>query len=85
MLTTFDHVLDKARSVEKVKLAVAAAQNVHVLKSIYQAYADNIVDAILVGPKIQIIDALDQAGISNDLFEIVDVCGALAEQAERTV
>lgn len=85
MLYNFSQVLDKARSAQKVKLAVAAAQDVHVLKSVHQAYVEGIADAILVGPEAEIVDALEFAGISSNLFEIVNVDGDLAEQARRTV
>lgn len=85
MLKNFAQIREKVKTVQQVKVAVAAAQDPHVLKSVYHAYREGIADAILVGKQAEILKALSEANIDPSTFEIFDVDGDLAQQSACAV
>lgn len=85
MLTSFSKVLDKAKEAKKVTIAVAGAQDTHVLEAVNAACRQGIAEAILVGDETQILVSLKQCNISRDVFEIMHVNGGLAEQSQEAV
>lgn len=85
MVTSFTELIKYAANKEKVKIAVAAAQDPQVLGAVYSAYKKNIVDAILVGDRPAILKCLETCEIDERIFEIVHVQGGLREQSEKAV
>ena len=85
MLSHFSQVLEKAKSVDRVTVAVAAAQDAHVLQAVWQAHQLGIAEAFLVGNRDEILKALQDCAIPPDAFEIVHVEGDLAAQSDRAV
>lgn len=85
MIASFEQMMKHVCNTEKVKISVAAAQDTHVLGAVYSAYMQNIADAILVGDKVEILKCLEECGIDEDTFEIVNVDGDLKAQSEKAV
>ena len=85
MLQNFKQILRRAKELERVTVAVAAAQDPHALRSLYRARQEGIADAILVGNQDKILTALSEAKIPVEVFEIVDVDGDPAAQCARAV
>lgn len=85
MLKDFTEIINTAKEKKEIKISVAAAQDVHVLRAVYDAYKEGIVDAILVGNKDEIRKCLLESEIPLDIFEIEHVPDDLAEQSKRAV
>lgn len=73
MLTTFAEVREAARALGRKKLAVAAAQDGDVLRSVDQARREGIVEPLLVGDAEQIARAATGADIPLDGYDVIDV------------
>lgn len=73
MLHSFEQIIAMAKKVERVKIAVAAAADADVLAAVNEAKVADIVDAILVGDKAEILKICQQRGINADLFEIENI------------
>lgn len=85
MITSFNEMIKQASITKSIKLSVAAAADIHVLKAVYSAYEQNIADAILVGDKLEITKCLEECGIDVNTFEIIHVDGDLKAQSEKAV
>lgn len=72
MIKNFEEVLQKAKSQEIKKVAVAVAQDKPVLEAINDAKEQGIADAILVGDKGKIEEIASEIGMDLSKFEIVD-------------
>lgn len=55
------------------KIAVAGAENDHIIEACLKAKKMNIADFILVGELKKIIETLSQLNIKKDFFEIIDI------------
>lgn len=55
------------------KIAVAGAENEHIIEACFKAKNVNIADFILVGDLKKITETLSQLNIEKDFFEIIDV------------
>lgn len=71
-MKTFAEVLLAAKAVDRAKIAVAVAEDDHVLDAIAAAKKAGIADAVLVGDKTKIAAVADAIGVDLALFEIVD-------------
>jgi phosphate butyryltransferase len=71
-LKKLDELIELVRKRKKRRLAVAAAQDIHVLEAIHKANLENIIDPVLIGNKSQIQKILKDIEISPDKFEIMD-------------
>ncbi len=71
-MKTFAEVLLAAKAVARAKIAVAVAEDDHVLDAIAAAKKAGIADAVLVGDKTKIAAVADAIGVDLALFEIVD-------------
>jgi phosphate butyryltransferase len=67
-----DELVVLARNRKKRKIAVAAAQDVHVLQAVCKAHSENIIDPLLIGHKIQIHKILKDLKINPDSYEVID-------------
>lgn len=85
MIRSFSAMLDKARSRQRVKIAVAAANDLHVVKALVLAREQGLADAVLVGRREDIEETLHAEGVAGELFEIEHVDGDLVEQSRRAV
>ncbi|HKK66349.1 MAG TPA: phosphate acyltransferase, partial [Clostridia bacterium] len=95
MITSFSHVISEVQKSQAPPIAVAGAEDPHVLESICAAKDSEIMDAILVGngekikAGLQHIDMrganLQHAGRRPSEFRIEHVDGEPAAVAERTV
>jgi len=85
VLTNFNEILEATQKNQTIKISVAAAQDEHVLKAVYQAFKEGIAEAILVGNKEEIEKCMDICKIPHNTFEIVDVKGDLEEQSKKAV
>ena len=57
---------------EKMKLVVVAADDEEVIQAVNEARKASIIEAVLIGDKKKTIKILDEKGIKEDLFEIID-------------
>ncbi|MCM0649463.1 phosphate butyryltransferase [Clostridium swellfunianum] len=71
MLKSFSQILDKVKSNERKKIAVAAAQDEHVLEAIRDAINLEMVDAILVGDEEKIIQIANSINFDVNGLEII--------------
>jgi phosphate butyryltransferase len=68
MLKSFSEILEKVKSSERKKIAVAAAQDEPVLKAVRDAMDMGMVEAILVGDKDKILEIANKINLNvNDL------------------
>lgn len=71
-IKSLDIFLDIAKSKPKRKIAVAAAEDSHVLGAIKEAVAENIVEPILVGNAAKIKEIANGIGFSLNGIEIIE-------------
>jgi len=67
----FDKISSKNEKIRKI--AVAGAENDHILEACIKAKKMNIADFILVGDSNKIFETLDQLKIKRDYFEIINI------------
>lgn len=72
MIKTFDEVIAKVKSQDRKKVAIAVAQDEPVLEAVKVAIEDGIVDAILVGDKVEIDKITTKLNINPEDYEIID-------------
>ncbi|GAA0177869.1 phosphate butyryltransferase [Clostridium sediminicola] len=72
MIKTFDEIILKARAQQIKKVAVAAAEDTHVLEAVRDAKKEGFAEAILVGDKEKVIELSNQLNMDLSQFEIVD-------------
>ena len=63
-MSCFDNLLAKVSECSRKKVAVAVAQDEPVLEAVREAKERNIADAILVGDKDKIAEALNKTGVN---------------------
>ncbi len=73
MITSMQQLLTEAANRGKKTLAVAVANDRHVLEAVHLAAEKGIVDPVLVGEKGAIENTLEALNIAKDRYEIVDV------------
>lgn len=73
MIRNFDELLDAVRGRKKMKLSVAAANDVEVLLAVENARSLGLIDAVLVGGADDIKKIADENNIDLSNYEIVDV------------
>jgi phosphate butyryltransferase len=73
MSKSFDDILSKLKTTGKKKLAVAYAQDEHVLEAVELAHQKGIVDAILVGDAEKIAEIAKSLNMNLDEYEVIDV------------
>jgi phosphate butyryltransferase len=71
MLRSFSEILEKVKSNERKKIAVAAAQDEPVLEAIRDAMNIGMVEAILVGDKDKILEIADKINLNVNDLEII--------------
>jgi phosphate butyryltransferase len=71
-LKKLDELIVLARNRKKSRIAVAAAQDVHVLQAVCKAHTENIIDPVLIGHKIQIHKILKDLGVNPGTFKLID-------------
>ncbi len=67
----FEEVLEKAKGIPTCKVAVAAAEDEHVLEAVLAAKKQGIAEAVLVGDKEKILALATQCGVAADDLTIV--------------
>jgi phosphate butyryltransferase len=72
MIKSFEEVLEKVKNQNIKKIAVACAQDLHVLEAVKDAKAQGISEAILVGDKSKIEALASQIGMDLSNFELID-------------
>ncbi len=65
-------IREKVLSSEKKTIAVAAAEDMHVLEAVKQAVDENLANAILVGDAKRIKEFMSELGMGMDGVEIID-------------
>lgn len=73
MIRSLKDMIDSARASGRKKLAVAAANEVEVLRAVEQARSEGLIDGILVGDKTAIESACEQAELKDSDYTIVNV------------
>ncbi|WP_027206675.1 phosphate butyryltransferase [Butyrivibrio fibrisolvens] len=73
MSKSFDDILSKLKTTGKKKLAVAYAQDEHVLEAVELAHQKGIVDAVLVGDAEKIVEIAKSLNMNLDEYEVIDV------------
>jgi phosphate butyryltransferase len=71
MLRSFSDILEKVKSNERKKIAVAAAQDEPVLEAIRDAISLGMVEAILVGDRDKILEVSDKINFNVNDLEII--------------
>lgn len=71
-MKTLDELIEKSIEKKDVKVAVAVAEDAHVLEAVVEARQKNIADFILVGNKSKISRILADLGADQESFEIID-------------
>lgn len=71
MLRSFSEILEKVKSNERKKIAVAAAQDEPVLEAVRDAMNIGMVEAILVGDKDKILEIADKINLNVNDLEII--------------
>lgn len=69
-MKSINELFEEAIKMDGVKIAVAAAEDKHVLKAVVEAEAKGIADFILVGDEKEISSILEELGASKSNFEI---------------
>ncbi|GAA0182400.1 phosphate butyryltransferase [Clostridium sediminicola] len=72
MARTFEEIITKAKSLDIKKVAVAAAEDSHVLEAVKEAKDQGFADAILVGDKEKIFKISEELNIDLLGIEVVD-------------
>lgn len=72
MIKNFDQLIDKVKQNNRMRLAVAAAQDEDVLLAVSEAKRMGLVEPILVGDKVKIEQLLEKLNITDKNFEIID-------------
>ena len=85
MIDSFAKLIELAKSRPTIKIAVAAANDLSVLKSLAQACVEGLADSILVGDRSKIESVLREAEIDPGLFEYAHTIGDLQMQARQAV
>ncbi|MGL4730241.1 MAG: phosphate butyryltransferase [Clostridium sp.] len=88
MITKLEQIIAKAKSSNKKTLAIAVAQDEVVLKAVYEAVNQEIIDAILVGDEEKIENIAKASNIDLSLFKIInekDIKKAAARAVELVV
>ena len=73
MSKSFDDILAKLKTTGKKKLAVAYAQDEHVLEAVELAHKKGIVDAVLVGDADKIAEIAGSLDMNLEEYEVIDV------------
>ncbi|MFH1452497.1 MAG: phosphate acyltransferase [Armatimonadota bacterium] len=73
MLKNFTEVLDKAKKMKNIKLAVVSAHDEEVLEAVEEARKENIADSILIGDKDKILDIMKKKNILPEGFKIINI------------
>jgi phosphate butyryltransferase len=71
MLRSFSEILEKVKSNERKKIAVAAAQDEPVLEAIRDAMNIGMVEAILIGDKDKILEISEKINLNVNDLEII--------------
>ena len=85
MIRNLDELLQHAKCRPRCVVAVAAAEDRHVLESLQQAVKQKIVQPLLVGPKLEIEKIANSIGFNLEGIEIVDHDGDTAASARIAV
>ena len=65
-------IVEEARRRGKKRLAVAYGQDTHTIEAVYEAYKENLVEAILYGDRMVITEACHSLNIDPSVFNIID-------------
>ncbi len=84
MIKSVDELLKAAKKGQKMKLAVAAAQDAEVLTAVCEAAREGLVEPVLVGDEETIKDIAAQEKLNIENYRIV-TCQTLSECAEVAV
>lgn len=71
-MKTLQELVDKAKTLKKMRMSVAVAQDVPVLKAVDEAYKAGIVEASLVGSKKEIEMIASELNVDLSNYEIID-------------
>lgn len=70
----FQELIIKVQSFEKtMKAAVASAHDEHTLEAVFKARQDKIVEPILIGDRVKILDIMQKLGEELDPQNIIDI------------
>lgn len=72
MVRTFDEIIAKAKGLETKKVAVAAAEDSHVLEAVKDAKKEGFAEAILVGDKDKIFQISNELNMDLSEIEVID-------------
>lgn len=72
MIENFSQLKELAYSCSRSRLAVAAAAEKEVLKAVYSAYQEGLIDPVLIGTKNKIIKYAAEVGFEANNFELID-------------
>ncbi|MCF7926963.1 MAG: bifunctional enoyl-CoA hydratase/phosphate acetyltransferase [Candidatus Izimaplasma sp.] len=71
-MKTINDIIEKAKALKTKTLVVACAADSHVLNAVEKARQENIITAILVGDKTQIIEICQTQNINPKQYEFID-------------
>lgn len=73
MITTIQDLVNTAKQLPTKTLVVACAADNHVLEAVEMARQEDIINAILIGNQVEIIDILTQLKIDANHYTIIDL------------
>ncbi len=73
MIGSLKEMVDKARQSGKKKLAVAAANELEVLRAVEEARTEDLIDGILIGNSLEIERTCKNEGFNPDNYLIVEI------------
>ncbi len=72
MIKTINDLINKAKEIESKTLVVACAADEHVLEAVEMARKENIVNAILIGDKDEIVSLLKKLNYNETDYKIIN-------------
>lgn len=71
MITTLDGILEAVRNYPRQTVAVAAAQERHVIEAVRDALAQDLADAVLIGDRGEIERLMGEVGCGSEHIQVV--------------
>jgi len=72
-MNSLDQILEKATHKQSRRIAVAAANDEHVLEALKKTFGLDIVEPVLIGDESEIIKISDRIGFSLENIKIIDI------------
>ncbi len=72
MIKSMNDLINEAKKVKKATLVVAMANDKPVLEAVKAAKQDGLVDVVLVGPKTELCEMMNDLGMAHEDYVVID-------------